>query len=34
MNYLPIQGYEGLYEISDTGIVRSIKRIFKITTYQ
>lgn len=26
MNFLPIKGYEGLYEISDTGIVRSLDR--------
>lgn len=27
MNFLPVKGYEGLYEVSDTGIVRSIPRI-------
>lgn len=26
MNFLPIKGYEGFYEISDTGIVRSLDR--------
>lgn len=26
MNYLPVNGYEGLYEVSDTGQVRSIAR--------
>ena len=26
MNFLPIKGYEGLYEVSDAGIVRSVKR--------
>ena len=26
MNFLPIKGYEGLYEVSDTGFVRSLDR--------
>lgn len=25
-NWVPIDGYEGLYEVSDTGMVRSLKR--------
>jgi len=27
MNFLPITNYEGLYEVSDTGVVRSVSRI-------
>lgn len=27
MTFLPIKGYEGLYEVSDTGAVRSVDRI-------
>lgn len=29
MIYLPVQGYEGSYEVSDQGTVRSINRTFK-----
>lgn len=28
MNWLPIKGFEGLYEVSDTGLVRSIDRSY------
>lgn len=31
MNWLPIKDYEGLYEISDTGLVRSVDRLLKVT---
>ena len=31
MKWLPIKNYEGLYEISDTGEVRSVNRILKVT---
>lgn len=31
MQWLPIKGYEGLYEISDTGEVRSVDRILPVT---
>ena len=31
MKWLPIKNYEGLYEISDTGEVRSVDRILKVT---
>ena len=27
MNFLPIPGYEGLYEVSDAGIIRSVDRV-------
>lgn len=31
MQWLPIKGYEGLYEVSDTGKVRSVDRILPVT---
>lgn len=30
MKWLPVKGYEGLYEVSDTGEVRSVDRILKV----
>lgn len=27
MHFLPVQGYEGLYEVSSTGVVRSVDRV-------
>ena len=30
MNWLPIKNYEGLYEVSDTGLVRSVDRVLKV----
>ena len=27
MHFLPVQGYEGLYEVSDTGLVRSLDEL-------
>lgn len=27
MNFLPIKGYEGYYEISDTGLIKSVARV-------
>ena len=29
MKWLPINDYEGLYEVSDTGLVRSVDRVLK-----
>ena len=26
MTFLPIKNYEGLYEVSDTGLIKSVKR--------
>ena len=31
--WLPIKGYEGLYEVSNTGYVRSIRRNNKLLKY-
>lgn len=31
MNWLPIKNYEGLYEVSDTGEVRSVDRVLSVT---
>lgn len=30
MNWLPIKYFEGLYEVSDTGLVRSVDRVLKV----
>lgn len=30
MKWLPINDYEGLYEVSDTGLVRSVDRVLKV----
>ena len=32
MNFLPVKGYEGIYEVSDTGVVRSIDRTIQCRT--
>ena len=34
MKWLPIKNYEGLYEISDIGEVRSVNRILKVTNHK
>lgn len=31
MNWFPVNDYEGLYEVSDTGIVRSTDRVLQVT---
>lgn len=33
-NWLPVVGYEGLYEVSDHGRVRSVDRVIRVTWYQ
>ena len=31
MQWLPVKGYEELYEVSDTGEVRSVDRVLSVT---